>query len=192
MKTFKELREGVDAKAKNPEAPALKPRAEGEQQFMDMHTKTTTDYPVSGKGGETKETKHQPSNGDRAPIQQGTSKLSDQSGFKGSKTPLTRADKTQGDFKPVKTSASSVNVPMFQESVFVNKPTISEEDNDTIIIELLNGDEVEINEDTYNAIVDMFEQLNSGNREIFRAAINEGIDSFERVLDFIVSSAEEE
>jgi hypothetical protein len=195
MKTFKQLREDVDAKAKNPEAKSLEPRSEGEQQFKDMHTVKTTDYPVSGKGGNTSQTAHQPSNGDRNPIQQGTSKLADKSGFKGNKTPLTRADKTQGDMKPVLTSPSSVGGKWSgyaTESVFVNTPVISESDEDVITIELMNGDEIEINSDLYDAIHETYSQLNTGNREIFRSAINEGIDSFERILDFVASRYEEE
>lgn len=193
MKTFKQLREATAKKDENPEAAALKPRAQGEQDFVDAHSVDSTDYPVKGTSGklnatDTTKTKHQPANGDRAPLKQGTSDLKDQSGFKGSKTKLTPADKTQGDFKPVKTAASSVNVPAFQESVFVNAPMINESDEDSIFIELLNGDTVEINEDTYNAIVDVFEQLNTGNREMFRAAINESADTFEQILDFVVET----
>jgi hypothetical protein len=194
MKTFKQLREATAVKKdENPEAAALKPRAQGEQDFVDAHTVDSTDYPVKGTSAKLNadsatKTMHQPANGDRAPLKQGTSDLKDQSGFKGSKTPLTRADKTQGDMKPVKTAASSVTIPAFQESVFVNVPTISESDEDSIFIELLNGDTVEINEDTYNAIVDVFEQLNTGNREMFRAAINENADTFEQILDFVVET----
>ena len=135
---------------------------------------------------------HQPGNGDRTAPKQSTSELKDQSGFKGSKTPLTRADKTQGDMKPVKTAASSVNVPAFSESIFVNTPVISESSEDTIEIELLNGDTIEINEDIFNAITDVYEQLNTGNRVVFKAAVNESIESFERVLEFVESTIEEE
>jgi len=194
MKTFKQLREATAVKKDdNPEAAALKPRAQGEQDFVDAHTVDSTDYPVKGTSAKLNadsatKTMHQPANGDRAPLKQGTSDLKDQSGFKGNKTPLTRADKTQGDMKPVKTAASSVTIPAFQESVFVNVPMISESDEDSIFIELLNGDTVEINEDTYNAIVDVFEQLNTGNREMFRAAINENADTFEQILDFVVET----
>jgi hypothetical protein len=194
MKTFKQLREATAVKKdENPEAAALKPRAQGEQDFVDAHTVDSTDYPVKGTSAKLNadsatKTMHQPANGDRAPLKQGTSDLKDQSGFKGSKTPLTRADKTQGDMKPVKTAASSVTIPAFQESVFVNAPMISESDEDSIFVELLNGDTIEINEDTYNAIVDVFEQLNTGNREIFRAAINENADTFEQILDFVVET----
>jgi hypothetical protein len=189
MKTFKQLREAT-ARAENPEAAALKPRAQGEQDFVDAHSVDSKDYPVKGTSDKlnadnTTKTKHQPGNGDRSPMKQGTSDLKDQSGFKGNKTPLTRADKVQGDMKPVKTAASSVTIPAFQESVFVNTPMISESDEDAIVVELLNGDTIEINEDVYNAIVDVFEQLNTGNRAMFKSAVNENADTFEHVMDFV-------
>lgn len=188
MKTFRQLREALD-KA-NPEAAGLKPRAQGEQEFADAHTRQTTDYPVSSKGGETKQAEHQPENGDRSPIKQGTSDLKDQSGFKGSKTPLTRADKTQGDMKPVRQSPSSVQA--FKESLFVNQPVISESDEDIVYIDLLNGDAIEINQDTWDALHQVYENLNTGNREVFRAAVNESADSFEKILDFVVESLGDE
>ena len=186
MKTFKQLREDVDAKAKNPEAAALKPRATGEQDFANMHKKTVTDYPVSGEGGTTTKTIHQPDNGDKNPIQQGTSKLADKSGFKGSKTPLTRADKTQGDFKPVRLSPSAVKESVFNSAVF------SESAEGEIDIELMNGDTATINEDIYEAIHDIFEQLSPDNQKIFHAAVNESAESFEKILDFVVATYEEE
>jgi hypothetical protein len=188
MKTFRQLREALD-KA-NPEAAGLKPRAQGEQEFADAHTRQTTDYPVSSKGGDTKQAEHQPENGDRSPIKQGTSDLKDQSGFKGSKTPLTRADKTQGDMKPVRQSPSSVQA--FKESLFVNQPVISESDEDIVYIDLLNGDAIEINQDTWDALHQVYENLNTGNREVFRAAVNESADSFEKILDFVVESLGDE
>ena len=197
MKTFKQLREATVKKDVNPEAASLKPRAQGEQDFIDMHTVDSQEYPVKGtsdklNAGGAEKTMHQPGNGDRSVIKQGTSDLKDQSGFKGSKTPLTRADKTQGDMKPVKLAPSSVNVPAFSESLFVNLPIISEEDTDTINVELLNGDTIEINEDIFNALMDVYEELNTGNREVFRAAVNESADTFERILDFVASTFEEQ
>ena len=196
MKTFRQLREAFK-KEENPEAKSLEPRAEGEKHFKDMHEKETTDYPVKGtadkvNAGSAEKTMHQPGNGDRTAPKQGTSELKDQSGFKGNKTPMTRADKTQGDMKPVKTAASSVNVPAFSESIFVNTPVISESSEDTIEVELLNGDTIEINEDIFNALTDTYEQLNTGNRVVFKSAVNESIDSFERVLEFVESTIEEE
>ena len=184
MKTFRQLREAI-ASEENPEAKALRPRAQGEQDFADAHTREVTDYPAKKVGGDTKETDHQPNNGDRAPVQQGTSKLADKSGFKGSKTPLTRADKTQGDMKPVKTSPSAVQAPSFAESVFVNAPVISESGDDSIEIELMNGDVIEINEDVFNGLMEVYSQLNTGNQAVFKAAVNESIESFEKILDFV-------
>ena len=186
MKSFKELREDVDAKVKNPEAAALKPRATGEQDFEDIHKIKKTDYPVSGEGGNTSKATHQPDNGDRGIIQQGTSKLADKSGFKGSKTPLTRADKTQGDFKPVRLSPSAV-----KESVF-KAITVSESNEDDIFIGFMNGDSATINEDTYEAIQDIYQKLNNENQKIFHTAVNESAESFERILDFVVATYEEE
>jgi hypothetical protein len=191
MKTFKQLREAL-----NPEAAALKPRAQGEQDFVDMHKPTVTDYPTKRDSFETDDkiakTKHQPGNGDRGPIQQGTSKLGDKSGFKGQQTPKRIADSArQGDLKVLKTSASAASAPAFVESVFNNQPMISESDDDSIYIELDNGDSVEVNEDTYNAIVDMFNKLNAENQSVFRSAINESADSFEKILDFIAKAYEE-
>jgi len=188
MKTFRQLREAL-AKEENPEAKALRPRAQGEQDFYDAHTREVTDYPAKSAGGEPKgPAEHQPENGDRSPVQQGTSKLADKSGFKGSKTPMTRADKTQGDMKPVKTAASSVSVPAFSESLFVNTPVISESDESAIEIELLNGDVIEINEDIYNSLMDVYSQLNTGNQVVFKSAVNESADTFERILDFVADT----
>jgi hypothetical protein len=195
MKTFKQLREAK--REINPEAAALMPRAEGELDFVDSHTVAAKEYPVSPNShttdNNTKKAVHQPENGDRSPIQQGTSKLADKSGFHGQQTPKRVADKVrEGDLKPVKTASSAVQVPAFQESIFVNKPVISESDNDAIEVELLNGDVIEINEDIFNALVDMYEQLNTGNREVFRAAVNESADTFEKILDFVASLHEDQ
>jgi hypothetical protein len=189
MKTFKQLREAIDTTNRTgapDERKALKPRVKGETDFYNQHKIQTTDYPVSGKGGTTTESEHQPENGDRGPVQQGTSKLADKSGFKGNKTPLTRADKTQGDMNPVRLSPSAV-----KESIF-NSVTFSESNEDEIDIELDNGDLATINEDIYQAIHDIFEQLSPDNQEIFYTAVNESAESFERILDFIVATYEEE
>ena len=187
MKTFKQLREAIDTSRTGApdERKALKPRVGGETEFYNQHKIDTKDYPVSGKGGTTTESEHQPDNGESRP-EQGTSKLADKSGFKGSKTPLTRADKTQGDFKPVRLSPSAV-----KESVF-KAITVSESEEDSIFIGFMNGDSATINEDTYQAIQETFEQLNPENKRIFRTAVNESAESFERILDFVVSTYEEE
>jgi len=193
MKTFKQLREAFK-KEENPEAKSLRPRAEGEKDFYDSHTREVKDYPLKNAGGEPKgaDADHQPSNGDRTRPEQVTSSLKDQSGFKGSKTPLTRADKTQGYFKPVKTSPSAVKAPAFAESVFVNRPIINESDEDVMEFELLNGDVIEINSDIYNSVHEVFYNLNTGNQVIFKSAVNESADSFECILDFVAATLSED
>ncbi len=184
MKTFRQLREAL-GQEENPEAKALRPRAKGEQDFYDAHKREVTDYPAKSAGGKMNQGDLHPSNGDRAPIQQGTSKIADKSGFKGNKTPLTRADKTQGDFKPLKISPSAVQSPSFAETVFVNAPVINESDEDVMEFELMNGDVVEINADIYNAIHEVYYNLNTGNQFVFKSAVNESANSFERILDFV-------
>ena len=192
MKTFKQLREAID-KA-NPEAAALKPRAQGEIDFMDAHTKSDKEYPEKGSDDtvnarEMSSGDHHAQNGDRTTVKQGTSDLADKSGFKGGKTPLTRADKTQGDFKPVRGASS---VKPFRESLFVNAPVINESEDDTISIELLNGDVIEINEEIWTAMQEVFANLNTGNRHIFRSAVNESSESFLKMLDFVEQTAGDE
>jgi hypothetical protein len=98
---------------------------------------------------------------------------------------MTRADKTQGETKPVKTSPSAVQAPSFAESVFVNVPVISESGEDSIEVELMNGDVIEINEDVFNGLMEVYSQLNTGNQVVFKSAVNESIESFEKVLDFV-------
>jgi hypothetical protein len=85
----------------------------------------------------------------------------------------------------VKTSPSAVQAPSFAESVFVNAPVISESGDDSIEIELMNGDVIEINEDVFNGLMEVYSQLNTGNQAVFKAAVNESIESFEKILDFV-------
>jgi hypothetical protein len=179
MKKFKELREALDKK--NPEAAALKPRAKGEQDFANMHTKTDKEYPVAGTDATLNARSmgvkdHHPQNGDRAVVQQGTSKLADRSGFKGSKTPLTRADQTQGDLKPVR-GPSSVRA----ESIFDNITDLDE----GVSIELSNGDIVELDVDQIDSIQEVFAQLSTANQEIFKSQITESLESFDAIFQFV-------
>ena len=179
MKKFKELREALEKK--NPEAAALKPRAKGEQDFANMHTKTDKEYPVADTDATLNARSmgvkdHHPQNGDRAVVQQGTSKLADRSGFKGSKTPLTRADQTQGDLKPVR-GPSSVRA----ESIFDNITDLDE----GVSIELSNGDIVELDVDQIDSIQEVFAQLSTANQEIFKSQITESLESFDAIFQFV-------
>jgi len=179
MKKFKELREALEKK--NPEAAALKPRAKGEEDFANMHTKDDKEYPAAGTDDALNARSmgskdHHPKNGDRAVVQQGTSKLADQSGFKGSKTPLTRADKTQGDMTPVR-GPSSVRA----ESIFDNITDLDE----GVSIELSNGDVVELDVEQLEAIEEVFAQLTTSNQEVFKSQITESLESFDAIFQFV-------
>ena len=69
---------------------------------------------------------------------------------------------------------------------------INESEDDTISIELLNGDVIEINEEIWTAMQEVFANLNTGNRHIFRSAVNESSESFLKMLDFVEQTAGDE
>ena len=193
MKTFKQLREAVSKK--DAESDALKPRAKGEQDFADAHTQHDTAYPAKNTDSvlnakSSSQTKHQPNNGDRGVIKQGTSDLADKSGFKGQQT-KTRANAVNGngDKTPVRGPSSA---QAYAEEVFSNRSTITESSEETQEIELENGDVVEVNEETLDIITDTYSKLNPENQEMFRDMINQSADSFSTIMDFVASNVEVE
>lgn len=193
MKTFKQLREAVSKK--DAESDELKPRAKGEQDFADAHTQHDTAYPAKNTDSvlnakSSSQTKHQPNNGDRGVIKQGTSDLADKSGFKGQQT-KTRANAVNGtgDKTPVRGPSSA---QAYAEEVFSNRSTITESSEETYEIELENGDVVEVNEETLDIISDTYSRLNAENQEMFRDMINQSADSFSTIMDFVASNVEVE
>jgi hypothetical protein len=193
MKTFKQLREAVSKK--DAESDELKPRAKGEQDFADAHTQHDTAYPAKNTDSvlnakSSSQTKHQPNNGDRGVIKQGTSDLADKSGFKGQQT-KTRANSVNGngDKTPVRGPSSA---QAYAEEVFSERSTITESSEDTYEIELENGDVVEVNEETLDIITDTYARLNPENQEMFRDMINQSADSFSTIMDFVASNVEVE
>jgi hypothetical protein len=69
---------------------------------------------------------------------------------------------------------------------------VSDTEGNSIYIGFMNADSAIINEDTYQAIQDVFEQLSPDNQQIFHTAVNESAESFERILNFVVATYEEE
>jgi len=133
MKTFKNLREALakdkptsdkagkklDATSPNSEAASLQPRSDGERKFKDMHAIKKVPHPenqdvaFSGTAPPPDKAEHQPDNGERVKVMQGSSgvgmKSQNQSG--GTKqTPVGRENPKgpYGDIKPVVTSPSAV------------------------------------------------------------------------------------
>ena len=186
MKTFKQLREAF--KTDDPEAVALKPKAKGEQEFVDNHDVKDTEYPEKNtdkivNARIQKQGEHQRDNGDRDVVHQGTSKLSDKSGFKGKKTPLTRADKNHGDLAPVRGPSST--------SPF-NEDILNHINEDSIIVSLSDDTEIEINQMTLDMIMEVYSNLNTDNQAIFYQKITESQQAFEKILTFVVNNIDVE
>ena len=195
MKTFKQLREAVKPNTKDDETDALKPQAKGEQEFAALHTRDDIAYPTKNADSVLNartlgKSKHQPNTGDRGVIKQGTSDLSDKSGFKGQQS-KTRANSVNGngDKTPVRGPSSA---QAYAEEVFSNRSTITESSEETYEIELENGDVVEVNEETLDIITDTYSKLNAENQEMFRDMINQSADSFSTIMDFVSSNVEVE
>jgi hypothetical protein len=194
MKTFKQLREAVAISKKDAESDKLNPRAKGEQDFKDSHTQHETDYPAKNTdnvlNAKTVNTaKHQPNNGDRGVIKQGTSDLADKSGFKGQQSKTRANSSNQGDLTPVRGPSS---VAAYTEEVFSNRSTIVESSEEVFEITLENGDVIEVNEETLDIITDTYSRLNADNQEVFRDMINQSADSFSAIMDFVASNVEVE
>ena len=194
MKTFKQLREDVSVSKKDTETKELKPQAKGEQEFAAMHTKMDHAYPAKNTDNvlnakSVGQAKHQPNNGDKNIVKQGTSDLADKSGFKGQQSKTRANASKQGDLSPVRSQSS---VAAWGEEVFSDRSTITESSEDIFEIELENGDVVEVNEDTLNIIGETYSKLNSENQDLFRDMINRDADSFTTIMDFVVANSEVE
>lgn len=106
-----------DTTVDDDESPSLEPRSAGERAFKKMHTSTTTDFGDQDKNINQADTKarihhragDEPKVGERAPIQQGTSKVAaDNLGSYTKQTPPNYADKRGGETSVVRTSPSAV------------------------------------------------------------------------------------
>ena len=194
MKTFKQLREAVSVSKKDAESDELKPKAKGEQNFADSHTQHDTAYPAKNTDNvlnakSVNQATHQPNNGDRGVIKQGTSDLADKSGFKGQQSKTRANSSSQGDLTPVRGPSS---VAAYAEEVFSDRSTIVESSEEMFEITLENGDIVEVNEETLDIITDTYARLNPQNQEMFRDMINQSADSFSTIMDFVASNVEVE
>jgi len=118
-KIFKDLMEVLVTPLETADETGYQPRAKGERSFVDLHKILVTEPAPQSNGvhrtaDNITKTKRatggpwEPRHGERSPIEQGSSKLKDKSGFKGRQTKLNRGDKRVGDLKHVKTAPSSV------------------------------------------------------------------------------------
>jgi hypothetical protein len=117
MKTFKQLvsearpQDYVPAQYQDDEeeATGYKPRSKGEEQFKDAHVTAKKDHPVAQDNQFKGTTDHSGDHeghdgepGEREPVKQGTSTLSQfMNKISNKQTPTRKGDKRQGDMKPV-------------------------------------------------------------------------------------------
>jgi len=227
MKTFKQIREAVKTE-ENPEAKELKPRAKGEQAFADAHTRQDNPYPtkntdavLNARGMKQTTVKKEPANGDQSVVQQGTSKLADQSGFKGqqSKTKANvRAD--NGDTSVVKTSPTAVDKDsdesttakssggekgIVRTSPSAVKPfkedkdiidclvdIVEENSEDVYELTFANGDTINIDKDIALVALEAYCDLDEELAEEYRDHINESSETFDNLFKLVLEAREVE
>ena len=227
MKTFKQIREAVKTE-ENPEAKELKPRAKGEQAFADAHTRQDNPYPtkntdavLNARGMKQTTVKKEPANGDQSVVQQGTSKLADQSGFKGqqSKTKANvRAD--NGDTSVVKTSPTAVDKDsdesttakssggekgIVRTSPSAVKPfkedkdiidclvdIVEENSEDVYELTFANGDTINIDKDIALVALEAYCDLDEELAKEYRDQINESSETFDNLFKLVLEAREVE
>jgi len=227
MKTFKQIREAVKTE-ENPEAKELKPRAKGEQAFADAHTRQDNPYPtkntdavLNARGMKQTTVKKEPANGDQSVVQQGTSKLADQSGFKGqqSKTKANvRAD--NGDTSVVKTSPTAVDKDsdesttakssggekgIVRTSPSAVKPfkedkdiidclvdIVEENSEDVYELTFANGDTINIDKDIALVALEAYCDLDEELAKEYRDHINESSETFDNLFKLVLEAREVE
>jgi hypothetical protein len=227
MKTFKQIREAVKTE-ENPEAKELKPRAKGEQAFADAHTRQDNPYPtkntdavLNARGMKQTTVKKEPANGDQSIVQQGTSKLADQSGFKGqqSKTKANvRAD--NGDTSVVKTSPTAVDKDsdesttakssdgekgIVRTSPSAVKPfkedkdiidclvdIVEENSEDVYELTFANGDTINIDKDIALVALEAYCDLDEELAKEYRDHINESSETFDNLFKLVLEAREVE
>ena len=160
------------------------PRAEGEKVFAKAHGypvdatgPNNTPYPAKDtddvlNARKTIKTTHK-IGPPESKVEQGTSKLPDQSGFKGSRT-STRANSTEtrGDAEVVRTSPSAVKG--LQESAFTQLQTIRFQD----------GDEAFVSAKSAAKIMDTVKSLKPDNAKKFQDTINSSPAGLMKMMKF--------
>lgn len=211
-KSFRDLVEALNARKRKEKYPTDgkvggKPYADGEKDFADAHG-----YPVK-KGGEydqeypTKNTDDvlnarkakevdmdQP--GEKNPVQQGTSKLKDLSGFMGKKTKnMGRGSKTQGDLDIV-TGPSTVKAfkeeveEEIQEDVAQALQKIAKSGTSGVI-KFADGDTTKVDSNTAKKMLAIHSKLSPENAKKFRETINHDAAGFLKVMNFSMMKGSE-
>lgn len=191
---------------KDKEDTGYDPESEGEDNFQDFHwdSKQLTKHPESEEGqfgdkGRSK-TQHQPSNGDREPVQQGTSKVDvpyktkfnagavnkGQHGGAHSAETGKDADKTgEKDLKKLKGYPVQVKeeVDLIAEAVVDRLHEISA--NQTAdVVTLQNGKQHRVDPLTATKLVEIYDKLTPTNQEKFALTVSKDTISFVKMVSF--------
>ena len=170
MKSYKNIRviKEADADEFVPEVDDIDDIADGEQEFVDLHTAMTLAHPVAGDNQfksdkdsvEQKGATTDNADGEDKPVKSGTTGDTKFAQFRDKigKTPARKGDKSQGDMKAgtVKEGA----------------------------LELVDGEVVNISDDDADVFNIVLEDLTEENRDLMLIRMHEGVDSYEQMLSF--------
>lgn len=170
MKSYKNIRviKEADADEFVPEVDDIDDIADGEQEFVDLHTAMTLAHPVAGDNQfksdkdsvEQKGATTDNADGEDKPVKSGTTGDTKFAQFRDKigKTPTRKGDKSQGDMK-----AGTVKEGM---------------------LELVDGEVVNISDDDADVFNIVLEDLTEENRDLMLIRMHEGVDSYEQMLSF--------
>lgn len=170
MKSYKNIRaiKEADADEYVPEVDDIDDIADGEQEFVDLHTAMTLAHPVAGDNQfksdkdsvEQKGATTDNADGEDKPVKSGTTGDTKFAQFRDKigKTPARKGDKSQGDMKA---------------------ETVKEG-----TLELVDGEVVDVSDDDADVFNIVLEDLTEENRDLMLIRMHEGVDSYEQMLSF--------
>ena len=177
MKSYKNIRviKEADADEYVPEVDDIDDIADGEQEFVDLHTAMTLAHPVAGDNQfksdkdsvEQKGATTDNADGEDKPVKSGTTGDTKFAQFRDKigKTPARKGDKSQGDMK-----AGTV-----KEQVELVKEGM---------LELVDGEVVDVSDNDADVFNIVLEDLTEENRDLMLIRMHEGVDSYEQMLTF--------
>ena len=224
MKSYKNIRviKEADADEYVPEVDDIDDIADGEQEFVDLHTAMTLAHPVAGDNQfksdkdsvEQKGATTDNADGEDKPVKSGTTGDTKFAQFRDKigKTPARKGDKNQGDMK-AETVKEEVKLDEAQKLfMFKTKPeadkkakeikgkvislgpknfavvtmdlTVVREEIEEGILELEDGEVVNISDDDADVFNIVLEDLTEENRDLMLIRMHEGVDSYEQMLTF--------
>ena len=236
MKSYKNIRviKEADADEYVPEVDDIDDIADGEQEFVDLHTAMTLAHPVAGDNQfksdkdsvEQKGATTDNADGEDNPVKQGTTGDTKFAQFRDKigKTPTRKGDKSQGDMKAgtvkeevelaeakfeydEKEGVAKISkkdfakLPKDYKGSDPKKPTMLmltkkgtslvpvkfTEEVELVkegILELVDGEVVDVSDDDADVFNIVLEDLTEENRDLMLIRMHEGVDSYEQMLTF--------